>query len=90
MTHYSREEKEILKNNGLDPETVITCVNSHYFYQGGDNWSRDFVAKISGTAGNLERWIYGSFLEDPDGIYDIVHHSDDLSKIEALDFAANW
>lgn len=81
---------EILKNNCLDPENVITCANSTYFYQGGDNWSREFVAKVSGTEGNLERWVHGSLLEDRDGTYDLVYHNDNMSKIEALDLVDEW
>lgn len=85
--NYSKSE--ILKANGLDSETIITNANSSYFYQGGDNWSREFVAKVSGTAGNLERWVYGSLLEDQDGTYDLVYHAD-MSKNEALDLVDNW
>lgn len=81
---------EIVKNNGLDPETIITNVNSSYFYQAGDNWSREFVAKVSGTAGNLERWAYGSLLEDENGTYDLVYHNDSVSKIEAFDLVDKW
>lgn len=82
--------EEIIKNSGLDSETIITNANSTYFYQGGDNWSREFVAKVSGTSGNLERWAYGSLLEDENGTYDLVYHNDSMSKDEAFELVDNW
>lgn len=82
--------KEVARNNGLDPETLITSVNGKYFYHAGDNWQREFIAKVSGTAGNLERWVHGSFLEDENGTYDLVYHDDRLNEFEALDIVDEW
>ena len=80
------DEKILLKNNGYDIDTLRISVNSEYFYRGGENWKRPFVCKVTGTAGNLERWDAGYLFENMDGVYDFTVSSTGSSAEEAADW----
>ena len=43
----------------VDVTTSCSPVSTGYIANNGWNWSYPAIAKVAGTAGNLERWVTG-------------------------------
>ena len=43
----------------MEVNTSCSPVSTGYIANGGWNWSYPAIAKVAGTAGNLEKWVTG-------------------------------
>lgn len=76
----------------IDVRSSCSPVETGYIADGGWNWSYPAIAKVAGTAGNLERWAIGY----EDLWQDINDPSKEertfrwMSDVESYDSASEW